>query len=148
MWEPENIDNDSTLLSRIHKDFISSKDNLPKSSAFSNTPINGDNLSSDWTKYCTPESSRELIGKQKKANGELKNPSLFFMWLFNVGKLRTEMKPNQTVEHEPIFNNPEDEYIPNNRAHSIIIGEKPNNAEFRVGLLKIGNWAIGPEIVK
>lgn len=142
MWEKEIIDNESFVFSRVHKDFISSKDNLPKSSAFSNTPRDGDNLSCDWDKYCTSESSRALISKQIKKDGSFKNPDLFSIWEMKVGRVRNEISPKQIVEHDPIYNNPEEIGLPNNQAHSIIIGEKPtNNAEFRVGLLKIGSWS-------
>lgn len=142
MWKKEIIDNESLVFSRVHKDFISSKDNLPKSSAFSNTPKEGNNLSCDWNKYCSSESSRLLIGKQIKKDGTFKNPELFSIWETNVGELRSEILPKQIVEHDPIFKNPEEFGLPNNQAHSIIIGEKPlNNAEFRVKLLKIGRWS-------
>ena len=144
MWEVEIIENKDCLFTRVHENFISSKDKLPKSTAFTNTPKDGDNLSSDWSKYCTAESSRELIGKQRKPNGSLKDFKSFFIWKMNVGRVRDDINPKQVVEHNPIFNRPEDYYVPNNRAHSIIIGEKPNNSEFRVALLKIGEWAIGP----
>ncbi|MGI0108317.1 hypothetical protein [Salinimicrobium sp. WS361] len=147
MWETEEIDNESNLYIRVHENFISSKDKKPKSSAFSNTPKEGDNLSSDWSKYCTPHSSRALIGKQKKRkDGTYKNPSSFFIWSLRVENVRNDINPNQEVKHDPVYNDPEDDYVPNNRAHSIIIGEKPvNNAEFRVGMLKIGQWAIEPD---
>lgn len=146
MWEIEFIDNIYNLYIRIHQTFISSKDGKPSSSAFKNTPKDGDNLSSDWSKYCTPKTSRELIGLQKKRDGTLKNPSLFYIWEMNVGEIRKDINPTQSVNHAPIYNSPTIDGLPNNRAHSIIIGEKPtNNAEFRVGLYKIGNWAIAPK---
>ena len=142
MWEVEEIPDDSIVYVRIHKDFISSKDNLPKSAAFSNTPKDGNNLSCDWDKHCTAESSRELIAKQQKKDGSFKDHNLFFIWGLKVEKIRKEINPNQSVEHDPVENNPEIIGSPNNRAHSIIIGEKPNNAEFRVSILKAGAWAI------
>ena len=142
MWDKEIIQDESLVFSRVHKDFISSKDNLPKSSAFSNTPKDGDNLSCDWNKYCTAESSRLLISKQIKKDGAFKNPDLFKIWEMEVGILRTKIAPKQIVEHDPVYNDPEILGLPNNRSHSIIIGEKPiNEAEFRVGLLKIGKWS-------
>jgi hypothetical protein len=145
MWQIEKIENTHCIFLRVHKDFISSKDNLPKASAFTNTPAIGDNLSCDWCKYCSAITSRELLAKQKKKDGTFKNPLLFFIWRLNVGEIREKISPNQIVNHDPIFENPENEFIPNNRAHSIIIGEKPvNNAEFRVQLLRVGNWAICP----
>ncbi|MEM5563890.1 hypothetical protein WNY78_02180 [Psychroserpens sp. AS72] len=146
MWQTEEIEDESNLFVRVHKNFVRSKDNKPSASAFTNTPKSGNNLSSDWNKHSTPESSRDLIGKQKKPkDGTYKDPSVFFIWAFNSGKLRNEAIPKQKLEHDPVYNQPEDDFIPNNRAHSIIIGDKPeNNAEFRVSLLKIGDWAIAP----
>lgn len=145
MWTKEIISDTCKVYIRVGESFIS-KDNNPRSAAFSNTPKEGDNLSSDWNKYCTPESSRLLIGKQRKGNGEFKDPTKFFIWAFNVGQLRTEAFPKQNVLHEPEFSDPENISIPNNRAHSIILGEKQINvAEFRVSLLKCGHWAIPPE---
>lgn len=146
MWETEFIENLYNLYIRVHSTFISSKDGKPRSSAFTNTPKDGDNLSSDWSKYCTPQSSRALIGKQQKSDGTFKDPDLFYIWEMNVGKIRTEIIPTQSVVHEPFQNIPEIIGLPNNRAHCIIFGEKPiNNAEFRVSLFKIGHWAISPE---
>ena len=145
MWEIEFIDDVYSLYVRVHKSFISSKDGKPRSSAFTNTPKDGDNLSSDWSKYCSPQSARALIGKQKKFDGTFKKPELFFMWELNVGKIR-KVNPTQSVQHDPVENKPELDGLPNNRAHSIIIGDKPiNNAEFRVSLYKAGDWIIKPE---
>lgn len=147
MWNVENIPDESSVYIRIHKDFISSKDDLPKSAAFSNTPKDGDNLSCDWDKHCTANSARSLIGKQTKKDGSYKNHTLFFMWEMNVGEIRTKLSPTQLVNHEPIQNEPEIVGLPNNRAHSIIIGDKQiNSAEFRVSILKLGKWAISPKI--
>lgn len=145
MCDIEEIFDDSYVYLRVYKDFISKQDDKPKSSAFSNTPKDGDNLSCDWDKYCTPTSSRELIGRQIKKDGSFKDFNLFFIWKMSVGKIRKEIFPTQDVKHDPICNDPEIYGLPNNRAHSIIIGEKEiNNAEFRVSILKIGSWAIGP----
>ncbi len=139
---PEEIGDFNCLYSRVHKDFISSQDGLPRKTAFTNTPKEGDNLSCDWCKYSSPETSRELIGKQKKANGLYKNPNDFFIWRFFVDKVRAIDSPPQKVIHDPIDNNPEIDGLPNNIAHSIIIGQKPiNNAEFRTRLLRAGEWA-------
>lgn len=144
MWNIEDIHDYNCVFVRVHKSFISSKDNLPHATAFTNTPKEGPNLSCDWCKYCSPFTSRELVGKQQKADGTYKNPEFFFLWSFNVIDLRNNVLPEQKVIHEPIFNNPEYVKFPNNRAHSIIEGKKLNTAEFRVNLLKIGKWVIGP----
>ena len=119
MWKVQDIPNKDDIYIRISHSFISKKDQLPSASAFLNTPKDGKNLSCDWSEHCTPESSRELIGKQKK--GEVyKDPNLFFIWSMCVGLVREKVVPSQDVIHEPIYNNPEKDGKPNNRAHSII----------------------------
>ncbi len=145
MWEVEEIPNDHDVYIRVALSFIS-KDKKPRASAFSNTPKNGTNLSCDWSKYSSPQSSRELVGKQKKANGDYKDSSKFYFWGMNVGSLRNDIIPVQKVIHEPKFEQPEIVGDPNNRAHSIIEGQKPeNDAEFRVAMVLAGQWVIGPE---
>lgn len=145
MWEVESIDNESSLFIRVAYSNISPKDHLPRAAAFLNTPKHGDNLSSDWSKYCTAKISWDSIGRQRKtSDGSFKDPGIFCIWEMNVGKIRTEVLPKQLVEHDPVYNDPEDHYVPNNRAHSIIVGDKQNNAEVRVCFLKVGQWAIGP----
>jgi hypothetical protein len=141
MWSIEDIPDLECLFIRVHFNFIDKDDDKPKASAFTNTPKEGTNLSSDWCRYTTVEYSKRLIGLQTKKNGTFKNPDDFKMWKFFVIDLRTKVNPSQTVEHEPIFHDPIIEGTPNNRAHSIIIGEKPNRAEFRVQLVQLGLWA-------
>ncbi|WP_286710216.1 MULTISPECIES: hypothetical protein [Sphingobacterium] len=143
MWEKEEILSEHDVYVRVALSFISSKDNNPSASAFSNTPKDGSNLSSDWSRYSTAKESWENIGRQKKTTGEFKDPNKFRIWGLNVGKVR-QITPTQVVEHDPVFEVPENEYVPNNRAHSIIIGDKPikNNVEFRVSLVKSGKWEI------
>jgi hypothetical protein len=143
MWPAEPISNYHCVYIRVHKEYI--KNGMPSKSAFTNTPKEGDNLSSDWCKYCSPATSRDLISKQKNSKGEFKNPALFYIWKFEVIVLR-QMDIPQRVEHNPLFNEPEIDGRPNNRAHAIIIGNKPiNEAEFRTKMLRAGRWAIDPE---
>ncbi len=144
MWEVEkHFPDEDFLYIRVGEGYVS-RDLKPRAVAFSNTPKNGTNLSSDWSKHCTPESSRELTGKQKNIKGEYKNPLSFSIWQFNIGKLRQIVKPLQNIKHEPLYNNPEIDGEPNNRAHSIIIGDKPDNLEFRALMVLAGEWAIPP----
>lgn len=144
MWEVEkDLPNEDFLYIRVGEGYVS-RDLKPRAVAFSNTPKTGTNLSSDWSKYCTPESSRELISKQKNLKGEYKNHLSFSIWQLNIGKLREIVKPLQNINHEPLYNNPEIDGKPNNRAHSIIIGEKPDNLEFRALMVLAGEWAISP----
>ncbi len=68
MWEKEHIPDEDFLYCRVHYQFINRKVNptIPKESAFTNTPRDGDNLSTDWEKYTTAENCRNLVAKQKK----------------------------------------------------------------------------------
>lgn len=62
MWGKEIVNEYHCLYIRVHKDFV--KQGLPSKSAFTNTPKEGDNLSSVGVNIALPESSRSLIGKQ------------------------------------------------------------------------------------
>lgn len=144
------IPNEDDVFCRVASSFCSSKDKRPKATAFTNTPKDGNNLSCDWNKYCTPETSRALIGKQiNQRTKEYKDPSKFFIYQFNVGDVRTIRIPdrNQEIEHDPLVNDPELEGTPNNIAHSIMIGNKgdDDDPELRLKLVEIGKWAIGPD---
>jgi hypothetical protein len=141
------IPNQDHVFCRIGVDFISSKDHKPRASAFRNTPVTGNNLSCDWDKYCTAESSRALIGRQfNSRTGKPKDPAKFYIYKFNVGDVRNMnfRGREQEIEHDPIYNNPETEGVPNNVAHSIMIGNKGDDEEFRIKLVETGSWAIGP----
>ena len=145
MWEKESISDYHCLYVRVHHNNIK-PDGTPSVSSFSNTPKHEDNLSSDWCKYCSPFTSRELIRRQKNQRGENKNPAHFYMWVFNILSLRNMDFP-QKVEHDPLYNEPEIDGQPNNRAHSKIIGSKlVNNAEFKRKMLRCGKWVIGPTV--
>ncbi|RFM30975.1 hypothetical protein [Chitinophaga silvisoli] len=144
------IPNKDHVFCRVVDSFISSKDKKPRASAFSNTPKTGNNLSCDWDKYCTAESSRALIGKQYRPNTtEFKDPSKFYIYQLNVGEIRGIKIPEreQEIEHDPLLNDPEIPGSPNNQAHSIMIGNKgheKDDPELRLKLVEIGSWAIGP----
>lgn len=143
-WIKEVIPDDAILYCRVHKNFISSKTGKPKESAFHNTPKTGDNLSSDWNKYTTPKESRALIGRQYRfGKTEFKDPNVFFIIQLETEKISAKII-GQTIEHDPVFNEPELDGIPNNRAHSIIIGDK-NDPEIRLKFVEICEWAIAPE---
>jgi len=150
MWDVESINIYHCLFVRVSKRNLKD-DKSPTTSAFSNTPKDDDNLSSDWCKYSTPHSCRALIGKIKnlKTKG-YKIPEDFYIWRFNVLLLEQLSLP-QKVEHDPINNNPEIDGEPNNRAHTKIIGYKPtdskqmNYAEYKVQIKRAGNWAIAPD---
>jgi hypothetical protein len=61
----------------------------------------------------------------------------------NVGILRSEGY-RQEIKHDPIFNDPEILGVPNNKAHSIIIGEK--DEQLRFDMVKISSWVIEPPL--
>ncbi|MCF6404912.1 hypothetical protein L3C95_18575 [Chitinophaga filiformis] len=54
----------------------------------------------------------------------------------------------QQIAHDPIYCDPEMAGAPNNIAHSIMIGDKGNDEEFRIKLVEAGSWAIGPGVMK
>ncbi len=143
------IPNEDHVFCRVGIDFISSKDYKPRASAFRNTPVKGNNLSCDWDKYSTAESSRALIGRQLNLKtGKPKDPRRFCIYKFNVGTVRSINFPGeeQEIEHDPIYNDPEIAGKPNNIAHSIMIGDKGDDEEFRIKLVETGRWAIGPSM--
>jgi hypothetical protein len=143
MWENETIPDNDKVYCFIHIEAnVNPKTGKPRAAAFHNTPKQGDNLSCDWSKYSTPEETNSRIGLQYKAGTTIfKNPALFGVVAFDAGTLRTE-EYNQQVEHDPIFNNPAIEGIPNNQAHSIIIGEK--DEETRLKMVDMSEWVIPP----
>ena len=144
MWKIENINLYHCLFVRIHKSNIKPGDKSPSVSSFANTPRTDDNLSSDWCKYATPESSRQLIGKQKNKQGNYKNPFDFYIWRFNIQALMKMYVP-QRIVHDPLYNEPELDGEPNNQAHSKIVGEKrENEAEFKLQIKRAGSWVIAP----
>lgn len=143
MWEIEEIPLSDKLYVRVHKNNINPKTTEPRPAAFKNTPEKGPDLSSDWEKYSTPETSRELVSKQFKfGTNAFKNPNDFFIVSFTGDKL-SSIKPNQNVKHSPQYNNPEVIGEPNNQAHSSIIGDK-SDEEIRLKFVDIYNWEIKP----
>lgn len=148
MEPSDHIPDEHFLYVRVHHQKVnwSSKSFEPNPSAFYNTPKTGDNLSSDWSELCTPESSRELIGRQfKHGKNEFKNPNDFFITSFLVQDLRNNVE--QRIQHDPVFNDPEVEGFPNNIAHSIIIDDKrdKNDLETRMKLVELSEWVIPPK---
>ena len=142
-WENEPIPNTDKVYCFIHSIAnVNPTTGKPRAAAFHNTPKQGDNLSCDWEKYSTPHETKTRIGQQfKNGTTEFKNSNLFGVVEFVTGILKTE-EYNQQIQHDPIFNNPEIVGTPNNRAHSIIIGEK--DEEIRLKMVEIAHWVIPP----
>ncbi len=140
IWQKESpIPNEAQLYCYIHKSNI--RERKPIELAFRNTPfIGGKDLSSDWNKYSTPELTRSRLALQQKGSGKgNKNPDDYFIVKLSVNDILTKI-PDQLTEHDPIQNH---QILPDNRAHSKIIGEK--EPEIRLKFVDIAKWAISPE---
>ena len=123
---------------------VSPKTGRPHPGAYYNTPRDGEDLSSDWSKYHTPEQSRALIGLQYRTNTtEFKDPNKFYISAF-INKEIYDLNCDQWTEYNPIINDPEVEGKPNNIAHCAIYGNKTDE-EVRLKFVGISKWAIGPE---
>lgn len=140
IWEQEDIPDEALLFCYIFKKNINSKTGCPLERAFRNTPFKtGKDLSSDWNKYSTPKETLQRLSVQPKRNGGFKNPGDYYVVQLSVRKIRTEI-PSQIIDHDPIRNDP---VLPDNRAHTKIIGEK--DPEVRLKFVDIYEWAIPPE---
>ena len=148
-WQIENIPNSDRLYFRIHKQNVfDNKDytNIIRPRAFCNTPANGNNMSTDWDKYTTPQQTLDHVSKQyKTGKTEFKNKDDFGVVSFSVDKIK-EIDKNHTVLHDPIENIPEIIGDPSNRAHAIvdgkISGDKEDSLEVRALFAEIANWEI------
>ena len=143
IWNKELIRDTDKVYCFIHYQAnVNPKTGRPRAAAFHNTPKQGDNLSCDWEKYSTPRETQIRVGQQfRTGSTEFKNPFLFAIAAFEVHVLRTE-EYAQKVEHDPIYHFPEIIGTPNNRAHSIIIGEK--DEETRLKMVEIAEWVVLP----
>jgi hypothetical protein len=107
-------------------------------------------LSCDWDRYSTPRNSLALIGKEYRSKSKVfKEPNDFFIASLLVQDI-LDHTTNQQIKHNPIQNIPELIGTPNNRAHSLIIGEKGDRTEqehvkTRFWLSKISKWEIFDE---
>ena len=119
IYPKKRITNDAILFKYIHYRQIVRDTFKPSASGFQD-----ENLSCDWNKYSTPEKTRNLISKQYVFNStKFKNEKEYFICQLVVKKL-FDLDPKQSFEHDPVFNFPEKKGLPNNRAHSLIIGKK------------------------
>lgn len=149
-WSTEIISAEQNLYCRIHKSYVRNLDTEPtvNEGAFYNTPRTGDNLSTDWEKYSTPDECRQRVGKQYKTGTQnFKDPEDYFVVSLNVNDILTAIPVKQEVKHDPIYNSPEQTGNLNNRAHSIIIGSKGDKSdpEIRMKFKEISKWEIAPQ---
>lgn len=112
-WRIEDIPDQDALYLRVHRSWW--KDGKLNLGCFSNHPKKTGGMSTDWSKYSTPDDSRDRA----------KSPPDNAVFSLNVGAVRAIQ--GQTVEHSLISGDPE---IPDNRAHAEVFG--PKNTESRV----------------
>jgi len=101
-WPKEAIPDDAVLYMRLHRMWM--KDGVPIPGAFRNIV---DGMSTDWDRYSTPEETRQ------RAKVPVDN-AVITLVAGQVGAI-----PGQSVEHAP---------LPDNRAHTNVVGEKSPQA--------------------
>lgn len=139
LWPIDTISDDSYLYCYVHKTQFD-EDFSPIARAFRNTPYKGGtDLSSDWDEYTTPSETLERLSLQKNNKGINKDPHDYGLVEFHVEKIRSEIK-SQNVEHDPIQNH---QYLPNNRAHTKIEGDK--DVEIRLKMIDLCKVIITPK---
>ena len=123
-YPKEPIPLEAIFYRHIHFQKVSSQTERPNPAAFEEF-----DLSCDWDKYSTPESSREILGlqfkhkKNPKDPDVFKNPNDFFLCKLDIKDL-FELEPPQAFEHKPVHSIIQRKGFPNNRAHSLILGTK------------------------
>ena len=117
-WPREDIPDLDHLYMRVHK--LDLDAGIPAPGAFRNRPKKTGGMSTDWSKYATPE----------KTQARARIPQDNAVIALNVGEVRSI--PGQIVEHSPIFNVPS---VPNNRSHTDVFG--PKNSAARLKFLRI-----------
>ncbi|XHR95226.1 hypothetical protein ACFJIV_00480 [Mucilaginibacter sp. UC70_90] len=142
IYPKKRISTDAILYKFINYNQIEEKTFKPQAGSFKD-----ENLSCDWNKYSTPEKTRRLIGKQyKHGSKEFKNQKEFFICQLKVAGL-LDLDPEQSFEHDPIFYFPKKKGVPNNRAHSLIIGKKTEKDQLkaRAQLAMRAEWILFDE---
>jgi hypothetical protein len=152
-WEIESIPSKALLYRRIHFGYVINSDQsitnfIPTPSCFKDIE-----LSCDWNRYSTPQKTFDLIGKEYKTSKKggqwhFKNQNDFFIVSLSV-KAMLENNLKQDILHNPIQHMPEKTGYPNNRAHSLVKGEKggteAEHVKIRFWLSKISKWEIFDE---
>jgi hypothetical protein len=124
-WPVEEIPDADELYLRVHRRWFEDGDLDP--ACFQNHPKKTGGMSTDWSRYATPE--------QTRARALRSTPSDNAVLAMNVGAVR--VIPGQTVVHAPIQGEPE---IPDNRAHAEVFG--PKNIETRAYFIEIARLVI------
>jgi len=147
--ETDQIEIDDLLFMYVHLSKVSYAGNLV---SLKETCFEDPKQSCDWSKYHTPEQTRDLIGKQYRHNTqEFKNKYAFFIASTRVGDWHevnsfVEAVYNQTIHHDPL--QPEEELPgkPANRAHCEIRGDK--SLQIRTEMARRAKWEIAPPPTK
>ena len=100
---------------RVHRQFMAGPARVMPI-AFRNHPPEGGAMSTDWDRYSTPVECR----------GRARVPAENAVIRMKVGQVR--QIPDQTVVHSP---------LPENRAHTDVLGDKKADPEVRVRFLQI-----------
>lgn len=131
---------DAILYKSVHfKTVTTKKPYRPTSSTFVDYE-----LSCDWNKYATPTQSLDLISRQyKKGTSVFKDKKDYFLCGIYVSE-NLHLDPNQSFQHNPLYSLPEIKGSPNNRAHSIIIGNKEDKdkVKARKKLCDNSKWVV------
>jgi hypothetical protein len=136
------IPNNAVLFRNIKYNQISESTLRPLAANFKDKE-----LSCDWNKYSTPILTRSLLSKQYIFGTKLfKDASHYFVSGINV-KDNLDLNPAQNFQHNPLYNFPEKKGSPNNRSHSLIIGNKDEKdaLKARAQLTKRCQWEIFDE---
>jgi hypothetical protein len=120
IYPKKPIPTSAILFKSIHFRNISTvKPYRPNASSFKDYE-----LSCDWNKYSSAIESRNLISRQHKFGTTVfKNQNEYFICAIHVNE-NLHLDPVQSFKHDPLYNFPEKIGIPNNRSHSLIIGNK------------------------
>ena len=125
-WEKEPIADDALLYMRVHKNNLDSNGE-PIPGAFRNQPTRTDGMSTDWSKYSTPQDC------QARARTSSDN-AIVMLPVAEIRKME-----GQFVEHTPIFD-PSSELPAFNRSHTDVFGEK--TTEVRFHFMRMYSFAI------
>lgn len=138
--ETENIIDSHKLYFRVFKDNINYSNlgtdkNKIKPKAFFNTPKDGQNMSTDWEEYSTPQETLDFVSRQyKTGKTAFKDKTQFSVVSFTVEDVKF-IDSNHKVIHDPVQYFPEVIGKPNNRAHTLIDSkisdEKADSLEIR-----------------
>ena len=120
LWPVEEIPDRDDLYLRVHRQWLEAGDLAP--GCFQDHPKKGGSMSTDWSRYATPEQTRNRAMRSGPENNAV--------LALGVGAVRAI--PNQIVRHVPVCG---DQEVPDNRAHTDVFG--PKNAETRLRYLRI-----------